>query len=258
MKRNKTMRTAAVLGAAALLTTGAVTGTLAKYTTMNSGTDSATVAKFGVKINVNDDMGLFKTEYAKDDEDATSANTVVTATADQRKIAPGTKGSMNFSISGKPEVATKFAVNISDMSAVHLDAGSYELKAGKFAEKDCKVTTEFVYEPIKWYFGEQNPDTEDVAYNLTLTGDTNSLQKNLESLTKEYEPNQDLKKTYYIGWKWDFEPVTDFAGNWSYNNTAMMPYTGAKIANFLDTYLGDETNLQTEAFKLQISVTQVD
>ena len=120
------------------------------------------------------------------------------------------------------------------------------------------MTTGTVYEPIKWYFGEQNPDTEDVAYNLTLTGDTNSLQKNLESLTKEYEPNQDLNKTYYIGWKWDFEPTTDFAGNWSYNNTAMMPYTGAKIANFLDTYLGDETNLQTEAFKLQISVTQVD
>lgn len=252
MKRNKTMRTAAVLGAAALLTTGAVTGTLAKYTTMNSGTDSATVAKFGVKINVNDDMGLFKTHYDKDTKDD-QANTVVSAGTDN-KIAPGTKGNMNFSIEGMPEVATKLTVTVDDIETILLKASTYSLDAGKFAEKDCKVTTTTDYEPIKWYFGE-TAINDSTVYDKTL----NQLKSELENLTIVNKPNVSLNKTYYIGWKWDYETdIDDDEATWSYNNAAAAPYTDAKIANFLDTYLGDETNLQTEAFKLQISVTQVD
>lgn len=255
--KNKTMRTAAVLGMAVLLTTSVLSGTLAKYTTTNSGSDSATVAKFGVVINVSDDMGLFKTSYAKDDTNAKSANTVVSAASD-RKIAPGTKGSMSFSISGTPEVATKLAAEFEPSKTVKLEPGDYILEAGKFAEKECKVTTRSAYEPIKWYFGEKDPASENVSYNLTLAGDSNSLENSLKTLTSEYEPNTNLGKTYYIGWKWDFESASDIIGEWLYDEENTAPYVGATVTNFLDTYLGNEKNLQTEAFDLKISVTQID
>lgn len=251
MKKNKTMRTAAVLGVTALLATSALSGTLAKYTTTNSGTDSATVAKFGVVINVNDDMGLFKTSYDGTSDDM-SANTVVSADTN-RKIAPGTKGSMSFSVSGKPEVKTKLKLAVDNAEAVQLKAGDYTLKAGEFAEKECKVTTANVYEPIKWYFGSA-PIDDTTVYTKTLS----ELETEVEKLGGEKAPNTNLNQTYYIGWKWDFEPATDFTGTWAYDNGTSVPYTGAKFADFLDTYLGDEANLQTEKFDLKISVTQVD
>lgn len=252
MKKNKTMRTAAVLGVTALLATSALSGTLAKYTTTNSGTDSATVAKFGVVINVNDDMGLFKTSYDEASDDM-SANTVVSADTN-RKIAPGTKGSMSFSISGKPEVATQLTLAVENAKTAHLVPGTYTLASGKFAEKDCQVITMTDYEPIKWYFGSTEID-ENTKYDKTLA----QLESSLETLTKGYKANEKIDATYYIGWKWDFEADTDVSdASWSYAGKTSAPYTGAKFADFLDTYLGDEANLQTEKFDLKISVTQVD
>lgn len=246
------MRAASGLLVATLLTTSVISGTFAKYVTTNSGTDSAKVAKFGVTINVADDMGLFKTTYTKDDQSATSANTVVSATTD-RKIAPGTKGSMQFSIEGTPEVATQLTVAVDNATAVHLKDGTYELKAGKFAEKDCSVKTTADYEPIKWYVGTE-AITAATTYDKTLA----QVKEYLEKLSGEKEAKTELKATYYIGWKWDFSPDTDFEGTWSYNNGSDKPYKDAKIADFLDTYLGDETELQTEKFDLKISVTQID
>lgn len=251
MKKNKMMRAASGLLVATLLTTSIISGTFAKYTTTNSGSDSATVAKFGVTINVADDMNLFNTEYEKDDTDATSGKTVVTATTDQNKIAPGTKGSMQFSITGTPEVATKLTVVVDNAVAAHLTAGEYTLAAGKFAERECKVTTATDYEPIKWYVGT-DAITENTTYDKTLT----EVEDYLEKLSGEKAPNTKLDETYYIGWKWDFEGT--FNGTWNYDGEEKVPYTDAKVADFLDTYMGDQDTPQTESFKLSITVTQVD
>ena len=251
MRKNKMMRLASGLLVATLLTTSVISGTFAKYVTTNSGKDSATVAKFGVTINVADDMGLFKTTYDKTSEE--EGNTVVSATANAKVVAPGTKGSMKFSISGTPEVATQLTVAVDNTTAIHLAGGTYKLDAGKFAEKDCSVTTNADYEPIKWYFGEAAIG-DDTKYEMTLT----DLETALEKLTTENKPNVALDKTYYIGWKWDFEPETDFTGTWGYNDGTAVPYTDATVADFLDTYLGDEAKLQTESFTLKITVTQID
>lgn len=249
MKKNNMMRTATGLSVLTLLTSSVLFGTFAKYTTANNGKDSAKVAKFGVVINVDDDMGLFKTTYTKDDQSATSANTVVSASTD-RKIAPGTKGSMSFSITGTPEVATKLSVAIENAKIAHLPAGEYTLASGKFAEKECTVTTTADYEPIKWYFGEK-PVDDATVYDKTLV----QLKTELEEQAKEYTSNTDLAKNYYIGWKWDFDPVTAATGTWE---GASAPYPNAKISDFLDTYLGDEDTLQTESFDLKIAITQID
>lgn len=257
MEKNKMMRTAAGLLVVTVATSGVLFGTFAKYITTNSGSDSARVAKFGVTIQVNDDMGLFKTSYDTGSDD-TSANTVVSANTD-RKIAPGTKGSMSFSITGKPEVATKLEAVVSNEKAVKLEAKSgeqykqYKLDAGKFAEKECTVTMQKDYEPIKWYFGEQ-AITDNTQYNMTL----DDLKTTLEKLTTvRNDPNVELNKTYHIGWKWDFES-TSTGGTWSYDHASDAPYSGAAISDFLDTYLGDEETPQTESFDLKLTITQID
>ena len=257
MEKNKMMRTAAGLLVVTVATSGVLFGTFAKYITTNSGSDSARVAKFGVTIQVNDDMGLFKTSYDTGSDD-TSANTVVSANTD-RKIAPGTKGSMSFSITGKPEVATKLEAVVSNEKAVKLEAKSgeqykqYRLDAGKFAEKECTVTMQKDYEPIKWYFGEQ-AITDNTQYNMTL----DDLKTTLEKLTTvRNDPNVELNKTYHIGWKWDFES-TSTGGTWSYDHASDAPYSGAAISDFLDTYLGDEETPKTESFDLKLTITQID
>lgn len=249
MKKSRIFSALLVL---ALLSTCVIGGTFAKYVTTSSGTDSAKVAKFGVTIAVNDDLGLFKTSYAKDDSSASSANTVVSATTD-KKVAPGTKGSMSFTVSGTPEVATKLTAAFTDSSVITLAAGEYTLAAGAFADKECKVTITDAYEPIKWYFGT-TAISDSTVYSLSLA----DLKTAIEGTTAEKAPNVAIDATYYIGWKWDFEPASDFSGTWTYNGGSTAPYTDAKIANFLDTYLGDESTLKTEAFTLAISVTQID
>ena len=86
MKKNTFMRVASALLVAVLLTTCAIAGTFAKYTTSVTGTDQARVAYWGFKsenasITIND---LFKTSYDQH----------VNAPVDV--IAPGTTNSATF------------------------------------------------------------------------------------------------------------------------------------------------------------------
>ena len=140
-------------------------------------------------------------------------------------------------------------------STISLPVGEYKLAAGKFDNEEVTVTTTSVYEPIKFYFGPEKELT-DSDYTMTLA----KLDEALEDLTTNstyYEPNTDLGTkigTKVIAWKWFFESDETAGVDWS--TTA--PYEGAKVADFLDTYLGDEATARTEAFKLDITVTQVD
>ena len=112
MKKNVMMRVASVLLIAVLMSTCVISGTFAKYTTSETGSDSARVAKWGVTIDVTVD-GAFATEYeatvTKNDESGSAiANTVVNVTDDGKNlVAPGTSGDLleNATISGTPEVA---------------------------------------------------------------------------------------------------------------------------------------------------------
>ena len=110
MKKNKMMRTAAVLGVAALLTTSALSGTLAKYTTSVESGDSARVATWGFTESSIDITGLFATSYKTGEaENVKSGNT-------EDVIAPGTTNSAKFSFTyageqAAPEVAYTFSVS---------------------------------------------------------------------------------------------------------------------------------------------------
>ena len=242
MKKNKMMRLASLLLVMVLMTTCVIGGTFAKYTTTNGGSDTAQVAKFGVKIEVADDLGMFATEYAKTDAAYTGTLSVKSST-DAQLVAPGTSGSMSFTISGAPEVATRVSIVFDDScSAIQLAASEYTLPAGYYEAADKKVTTTAVYEPIKFYFGEDEI-TANTAYNLTLSDLKSAMST---AFTKDYAPNPDdveLADTYYLGWCWAFEDAS---------NTN---------ANFLDTYLGYQAataTAQKEVLDFDITVTQID
>ena len=101
MKKNKMMRIASVLLVAVLLSTCAISGTFAKYVTSDSGSDTARVAKWGVEISLADDLGAFLPKY-ETDETGTGAyvgtHTVACLNDAEDLVAPGTKGSMSFTI----------------------------------------------------------------------------------------------------------------------------------------------------------------
>ena len=104
MRKNKMMRAASGLLVAVLLSTCAISGTFAKYTTSVSSSDKARVATWGftqTSISLTD---LFKTTYDKN----------VQGTADV--IAPGTTNSATFTFKydgqeTAPEVAYTFKVD---------------------------------------------------------------------------------------------------------------------------------------------------
>lgn len=248
MKKNKMMRIASVLLVAVLLSTCAISGTFAKYVTSDSGSDTARVAKWGVEISLADDLGAFLPKY-ETDETGTGAyvgtHTVACLNDAEDLVAPGTKGSMSFTITGTPEVATRITVSASG-TPIKLDAGEYTLAAGKFADAAVTVTTTAVYEPIKFYFGT-DAITDNTTYDKTLS----ELVTALEALSKDYDPNATLDETYYIGWSWALENTVS-------DTFATEPYTGAKMVDFLDTYLGDEDTAQKETFSFTIRVEQID
>ena len=242
MKKNRMMRLASGLLVAVLLSTCTISGTFAKYVTTNGGADNARVAKFGVQINVSDDLGLFDTAYEKDDADYENTLSVLSQTTDQ-VVAPGTKGSMSFNITGMPEVATRVSIDFgSETGAIQLPVGTYTLPAGAFVAEEKTVTTTAVYEPIKFYFGTTEI-SDSTVYSMTLE----QLQTEMTTtFTQDYDPGHNFGEngtTYYLGWCWAFED----------NSVANV--------NFLDTYLGYEAATSTarnEILDFDITVTQID
>ena len=99
MRKNKMMRTAAVLGVATMLTASVLSGTFAKYTTTAEGTDSARVAKWGITMG-NNGKSTFSDSYTG------TGNKNTVASSDQKDVvAPGTHGGATYVVSGAPETA---------------------------------------------------------------------------------------------------------------------------------------------------------
>lgn len=130
MKKNKMMRLASVLLVLTLLSTSVISGTFAKYTTQDSASDSARVAKWGVTLQV---MGKLYGEAYKDTIVANDDTTLTVlaydhASADDYVIAPGTNSDDGFHISltGTPEVTSQTTVTIKAQN-IFLNAGNYGL-----------------------------------------------------------------------------------------------------------------------------------
>lgn len=131
MKKNRMMRLASILLVCVLLTTSVISGTFAKYTTQDSASDMARVAKWGVELQV---VGnLYGETYADKDngnviyaDNASEKFSVQSKAATDDVVAPGTKNEdgFTFSLQGTPEVAGEVTATLVHEN-VYLNAGKY-------------------------------------------------------------------------------------------------------------------------------------
>ena len=222
MKKTKLMRAALLLLVLTLITSCFVGGTFAKYTTSATGSDTARVAKWGVKIEANG--ATFTDTYKTDTTGVAIADSVVGFNK-AKVVAPGTKGDMvKMTLTGTPEVAV--SVNY----------------AAEFKVTGWTVDNKF-YCPLQITVGNTTID------GATFT-DAGRFEDEVTGLflayNKSYAAGTDLSTTGVtapsVSWAWPFEN-TDTS-------------TGTKN-NDKDTELGD-AGTATISLKVITTVSQID
>ena len=158
MKKNNVMRIASALLVAVLLTTCAISGTFAKYTTTASGDTSARVAKWGFGTATEVEFDLFSDNY----------NDVVVGTDGALVVAPGTTGTANIVLvaddeAAATEVAYTFDANIAiDGDDALLAKLQWKLGDGEFG------TFAALQDAINELDGEYAPgETPDATFSIT-------------------------------------------------------------------------------------------
>ena len=144
----------------------------AKYTTKGTGTDSASVAAWGIKVTANK-TGNFKTQYASAD-----GTLQVSASDSTTVVAPGTSGSMTLAISGSAEVAVGVKMEFS-------------------ATKDifAKYGTDKEYHPLKFKLSVTGKDA------ALAEGSLNQIANYVADLGDKYIG------TYGVNYNFDSAPV---------------------------------------------------
>lgn len=118
-KKNLMMRIAGGVMMAALLSTCAISGTFAKYTTSSTVTATATVAKWDIELNDKDitsteiTFDLFNTVCDLDADGNVTAGTQDSDVTTGKLIAPGTGGMFAFKITNSSEVTAKYEIDFS-------------------------------------------------------------------------------------------------------------------------------------------------
>lgn len=181
---------AVVLMVCLILAMGAVT--FAKYISSGTtGDQTATAAKWGFVVTV-DASDLLGENYSVQGSDTlatvvTADGVAVKANADSGNlVAPGTTGSMTFSIQGTAEVLAKITINVAD--------GSTEIHVGD-------------YYPVKWTLQKagvavENGTDKKLSEIVTLL---NNESKEIEAGATTFETAVE----YTLSWKWDLEVGSD-------------------------------------------------
>lgn len=182
-KKNYTMRIAAGVMTAALLSTCAISSTFAKYTSESTGTATARVAKWDIlfgggetTMNKKFTFDLYSTLY---DTTANNAETDVKTGDDVTRIAPGTQGSFAVKIKNNSEVTAKYTVSF---------AIGYADDTANTEVKSVTIPLQFSKDGSDWKtsIADLNIDNT-AAVNLAMGGND----------------------TYTVYWKWDYEDTTD-------------------------------------------------
>lgn len=230
MRKNKMMRAASGLLVAVLLSTCAISGTFAKYTTSTDSTDKARVAVWGFNKDAVAELDLFDSSYG----------TTVKAADNDNLIAPGTTKTGTFSIinnaaATKPEVSYNFTVSV----------------AGSEIADTIKNNPNILWKLDNGTFGTWEKLMSDI---LSLSGtNTTYVSGTTEAVTKQYNPDEVPGafvngKTHTITWKWIFdENATD-------------KETGTSNNDIGDTEMGNvavttDTNV---VVKITVTATQID
>ena len=185
-KKNYTMRIAAGVMTAALLSTCAISSTFAKYTSESTGTATARVAKWDILFGDETTMSetftfdLYSTLY---DTTANSAEADV-KTGDDAIIAPGTQGSFVVKITNNSEVTAKYTVSFA--------IGYTDDTANTETVKSVIIPLQFSND------GSTNWTTDIATLNIA---DTAAVELGMT--------DSDKSATCTDYWKWDYENSND-------------------------------------------------
>lgn len=171
MKKNRTLKLASGLLILCLITTCAISTTLAKYTTGGSAADTARVAKWGVEVSASGTM--FGTAYqdtiVKDGDANATVQSNFNSSFVPNVVAPGTKNETGIQIKifGQPEVEFNLSAEVTQAAQdIYLNAGTYGAmvvaygvnEATDFGARDLytfaadKYTKAIEYEAGKTYY----------------------------------------------------------------------------------------------------------
>ena len=188
--------------------------TFAKYVTTHTADDQADTAQWGFVITA-DASDLFGTDYTLSGT-GTSATVVPTgsgvavkATGAGNVVAPGTTGSMSFSISGKAEVLAKVSLELAATKDIHLDA----------------------YYPVKWTIRENGTS---VCKNEKLSEALKALKSSVEE-PSSIAPGTVVNKTYVLSWTWAF------SGGDDQSDTVLCLLAGGKTVEQINAIYGENT-----------------
>lgn len=204
--KNKFFKIASLMIMLCLISTCAIGTTFAKYVTSDTATDSARVAKWGVRLTMQGD-DLFDNQYATD-SNAYAGSLSVDASSDV--VAPGTSGSTTFTITGSPEVAVNVQIAFSGYDIV-LPAGTI-LNNGP--DGIANTTDDIVlvddYLPVVFTL-TQTKGYNDLAPQTpwSRTGSLEFIQGEIDNFTQNYDPNTVLNAEFELSWEWDFNGNDD-------------------------------------------------
>lgn len=250
MKRSsKLMRASGVLLVLTLATSCFVGRTFAKYISQAEATDTARVAKWGVKVTATAGSTFGRT-YAKHDMSPDtgleSISNTVESSDTANVFAPGTQGKFGgITIAGTPEVAVK----VTTEATVDL---------GYDADPEAWKVNGRAYCPLLFKIG--NEVIDGLAYDGTTGATIGDLEAAIEAAIEEttlgtdngyYAANIDLQKAIDYEWAWLF--TNEDAGKfWNDGTPITRDISSYEQSNIDDTALG---NLAADGDAPDISIT---
>ena len=222
MKNNQRKNKKSLVLVAMILMIGLVAGmgamTYSRYATSGTTTQTATAAKWGFVVNVDADE-LFGTDYKLQSGSLATYiadNGGVAVNADNVVVAPGTAGSMTFSIEGKAEVLAQITLNLTVASEINYNAAYY---------------------PVKWTLTKTVDST---TTTLVTAGKLSDVVTAINTGATTIEPGNQATSagTYELSWEWAL--VTN-------DNTALNG-TNRNIEDTLIGFVANQGDLSTNAF----------
>ena len=217
--------------------------TLSKYVSNKTEGGKAQVAKWGYTVEANA-TNLFGKNYkfVTDSSVVTNetANLTVSSSSTANLVAPGTSGSMTFSVKGTAEVLAKVSIEVTGVKDIVLN---YE-----------KDGTDGTYKPVKWTLTKKNADgTTTLVDGKTLAEVATELEKPAHNPT--CDPNSTVSDEYTLSWAWAFEDTTKAENNDLDTLLGMLANDKTVTAN--GEYKVKADTCTDIEFTLKISVTQL-
>ncbi len=225
VKKNVMMRAASALLVAVLLTTSAISGTFAKYTTSTTGSDSARVAYWGFGEAATITIDLFDGAYDNTVEGTDGANVIAPGTSKETQFAFGSIYTKNDAKNiTAPEVDYNFTVE-PKITGTHTD-----LDANPNFVWTLKTSSGGTVQEFSKAEDLVNAIKAAVGTNGTIRCEAGTLPENFTDDTQAYT----------VGWKWKFETEDD------------------ADQDATDTAMGNADNLDNVKFEITITATQID